>query len=556
MTATARQSVTLSSNPWGEFEMVGRWFICWILFAPLLLFAQSGLAYSVWHPTKAWNVGSIHYRINLDSFAGLVTDTPVSADQWIWWINYAASNWRDRTGATLPLVYDGGTGAGWLDDGTSAVMATGSCSSSALGCDILAETDLVWPWYSNDLVEMDMRFYQSPGTTWSVRTLGSSSSTDFPAAAVHEFGHVHNLNHTPGGGVMNISQAATTARIPLDDEYNGALALYPNSEYPTVYWRKLGAMGWGAETTSPGAGWTRMNPTAAVGAGAGVGESWVVTGNWGTNKQVYFSRATLPLSSSTNWTTRTAGSSRLSLRPPAIAARKAGSPFWMAAWPMKWNLRTDPCPGASVLISGDGFLSGSFVDRPQVCTVHQVGLTFDPGSGRFVMIWVNRDLENSYNNDLVMASTSLDGVSWTSPKSLGFRAIDTPSIACSAAGQCLLAYGKSDQNDPVIVTQSAVVDSLGELNLQAFTTCPDKVQRPVAVGASSLAGVPRFIFAEHWTNTQSNWSKGVGHLWTSESSAVPYTSFAWRDVGVDSPHASAIATGSSIYDDTYIFYVK
>jgi len=82
------------------------------------------------------------------------------------------------------------------------------------------------------------------------------------------------------------------------------------------------------------------------------------------------------------------------------------------------------------------------------------------------------------------------------------------------------------------------------------------MQRLITVGASNLAGSARFIFAEHWTDAPASWSAGVGHLWTSESSSAPYSVYSWRDAGVDSPHASAIATGTSFYDDTYIFYVK
>ncbi len=528
----------------------------WLCLVVALFFARPVYAYSVWKPGHAWSGSAIHYSINLDSFAALTLDAAMTANQWVWWINYSASNWRDRTGTTLSFAYDGGTGAGWLDDGISTVMATSGCSPSAGGCTILAETDDVIPWYTSDIVEFDVRFYQPPGVIWSVQGAGGNAQTDFPAAAVHEFGHVLNLAHSAGAAVMNQSQNATIARFPLDDDYNGALALYPTASQPTLYWRKLGSSGWGAETTSSGAGWTRMNPTAAIGAGA-AGASWVVTGNWGANKQVYFNRATLPLSSSSTWTTRTAGSTRLSLRPPAIAARKTGSPYWVAAWPVKWNLGTDPCPGASLLVSTDGFLTGTMVDNPSVCTVHEIGLTFDAASGRFVMLWVARDAGNpAANNDVVMASSSVDGFVWTPPASLGFRAFDTASIACGALGTCMVAYPKWDQNDAIIVTQGAVVGTTGTVTLQGSTTYPDRVQRLVTVGASSLAGLSKFIFAEHWSTAQNDWSAGVGHLWTSESSNVPYSSYTWRDVGVSSPHASALATGTSFYDDTYIFYVK
>jgi len=110
------------------------------------------------------------------------------------------------------------------------------------------------------------------------------------------------------------------------------------------------------------------------------------------------------------------------------------------------------------------------IDNPAVCTVHQIGLTFDPGSNRFVMVWVARDAANPSNNDRVMSSSSLDGLVWTSPISLGFRTFDAPSMACSFLGSCMLAYPKWDQNDPVIVTQGAVVDATGAVALQGSTT--------------------------------------------------------------------------------------
>lgn len=403
--------------------------------------------------------------------------------------------------------------------------------------------------------------------SWIVQTNSGSYFTSLPAPvdlsgiSVHEFGHILGLADSANNVMSGPTLGQNLARYPVGDDIKGARTLYYNSGQPQIYWRKLSSAGWSAQSTAPLPGWTHMHVTSAIGASGSSNVSKVVVGIWGTDQKMYWSRADLPLSSSTSWSTVTVGSSYLSWRPPAVAARKTGTPLWVSAWSNQWDKTSDACPGVKIFVSTDAFSSGTIYSQSGICTVQTMALTHDPQSNKFVLAYVKRAGVNA-ENDKIYMTTSSDGVTWsaevdvanyTGSKLYGF---DAPGLACAPSGNCMLSYPYDGSNDPVLITRKFTVGSGGLSIESTWTYHPDKVQRTLPAAATSSGGSDRFIFAELWSTDPADWAESIGAVWTSTSSVVPYSSFDWQGTGITTKHAPAIAAGSSLYDDTYIFYTQ
>lgn len=511
--------------------------------------------YTVWKPGNEWEGNSIPYLINVSSFSAL--STGLTNEQIIWWLNWGISNWKEYTGEQMWFDYGGSTNRGWQDDEYSVIMAASGCSPEG-GCTVLAETDLVVDWYYDTFDEFDIRFYAGPTQApfdWEVTPPSAGANMDFAGVATHEIGHALNLGHTANAWVMSPNILSTVDRYPTGDDYTGATEVQPPTLQGWIHWKKYSSTGWGTESTAAVPGWTRNSPKAAIGL-IGTTPSACV-GLRGANLRPYFYCAGLPLTNSSSWTGYSAPTNYYTYRPPAVAANKSAAQ-WVAAWANRWNLRSTSCPGATVETSTDGFASVTMTNLSGVCTVQDIALTHNPYSGRYVMMWVNRSTSSASQNDRVYASTSSNGTTWSTPADLGFTSAAAVGIACAQSGECLLTAPSDSSIDSNIVTRRFRVDGPNYQVVvdSAVGTHSDRMQREISAAATRNGTADRFLFAEHWSSSQVEWALGKGHFWTSESSVVPYSSFIWAYANSDSFHAPALAAGTSIYTDTYLFYTK
>lgn len=106
-----------------------------------------------------WPGGVYEYRVNKNSFPASLQGNNMSADQYLWWINYGFSQWKERTGSLVYGHYLGTTTATPnTTDGINAISAKTGCSAYSPGCTILARAHLVSDFY-DDFIEGDVTFF-------------------------------------------------------------------------------------------------------------------------------------------------------------------------------------------------------------------------------------------------------------------------------------------------------------------------------------------------------------------------------------------------------------
>lgn len=566
-------------------QFVARGFAGLMAIGALVVAVPNAEAWSREFCEAHWSSGHYAYKVNSASFPPRLQPlNTMTADQYLWWIQYGISQWKERTnGALVYPDYLGDTAvlANMNSaDGTNLIAATTGCYQFDPYCAYYAVTQ--YPSISGcdpttTIFESDVTFFDRNGSGFiQFRSLTNQEyhqnvpEQGFQGAMTHEAGHVFGLAHQPGAVMATPDPGQNLSRFPTGDDINGMRSAYPPSGNPGWFWRKLTPSGWSSQSASL-PGWTYANPTAAIGAFGGTNASRVVVGCVGSDDLVYFTRASLPLGSGTTWTQSAASATIKSNRPPGIAARKNGSALWVAAWPNVWSYTSSPCPGATVEVSTNGFDSGALVNLPTVCTVQQIALTHDAQSDRFVMAYSRRNVTSIFGlnpqNDSLVMRTSSDGVTWSNEQPIcsdgsgcagGSRllyGLDGVGIACGQFGRCLLTYHDDSGYDPMIKVRG--------FNVVAGTTSvdpasggfPDRIQRTLpAAAAVDGFGLDSFLFAELWSTNPADWSHSRGALWVASSGTLPTTSWSWTNVNQKSKHAPALATGNQLYSDTYIFY--
>ncbi len=218
-----------------------------------------------------------------------------------------------------------------------------------------------------------------------------------------------------------------------------------------------------------------------------------------------------------------------------MAARTTGTPLWMAAWTNEQG--TLGCPGTTVLVSGDVFDSGTLIGLPD-CTIHDPALTWDPSSGRFILLWINRTTGNApqVNNDRLFARTTFDGFNWTAPQDLVEWSPDAASAACYTNGDCILTYGEGRLNVPLVTTRRfRVVDhSTGFISTfnHSSTGISDYRTPSAAVHASAQFGSfsPEWMTGLHWSSSLVDYGRGHGTTWGARNFGNPMGAFSWQAI--------------------------
>ena len=297
-------------------------------------------------PGYKWPGGVYNYRINVTSFQQYLGSLSLTAAEVAYWIPYAMSAWRERTGidGSLTLNYVGTSTASnntcTNHDGTNQVYVVNGCRGGLTPpCTTVAETKR-WPWppVGSPITEADTCVYGGAAGPTAFSCLGGwrvridnfpNDQKDLIGLLVHEFGHTLGLGHY-NGSVMQTGAyecGNILSRYPYGDDIDGMRSLYGYGlgGIPAAFWReKFASSPWSGEVAvTPADGvWPVL---AAVGR-SGSGSKVVVTELSDTGNVIAFNRATYPLLASSTWTAPSATVN--SWRTPAVAGRcRLSKPF-------------------------------------------------------------------------------------------------------------------------------------------------------------------------------------------------------------------------------------
>ena len=518
------------------------------LLAPILLAGTSsrGLGWTQLH--DGWSSGTFSYKINTTSFASAFggQGLPLTSSQFEWWITTSASKWVESSGADFKFNHQGtsSVGCGQFYDGENTIAAQLPCLD--LGCTILGETRTRMS--GGTPISADMCLAAGAAYSWSVELANMVSAMDFASVVTHEFGHVVGLNHTPLT-VMDATSAIgeSAGRVLTDDDIAGAQALYGTRIGRNRYiraWDQL-SQTWGSADLVTSNDVTRATSTT-VGRDSDGTQTLLTTWVRPSGNRVYFSRASVPyltpsfVQTYIDSTVTTA---------PAVAARPTGTPLFVAAWPVGNQLLTG-CGGLRVYRSADAFAttSGNLTLWPG-CTAVQPALTYDSNSNRFLLIFALKDPFNTTNMRLY-ARTSVNAVSWTDPQDLGVYTTDSPSAACTAAGVCMLSYGRASSVDPWVVNRRFTVSLGGTITLADWSENGARTQvRPSAGTYETPLG---YLQAMSYAVSGNNLSNSIGAIWSTHDDTMPFSGNVWTWVEPYTDHSPSV--GGSNVSTLYMVY--
>ena len=266
--------------------------------------------------TTGWASGTLAFKSNVSSLNSALSNNglSLSSTQYEWWVNYAISNWRERTGANMTVTYNGTSSKACGVSGDSENTVAGQATCLEPGCTTWAQT--VWSFSTtspNPMVEADICVYGN-SATWRVRLdqLSGTSNKDFVGVLVHEFGHALGLNHT-SQSVMDsptFNTGNALARYPYADDVAciiGSGGTYGSRSLSLKFIQRVDNSSWSSSSTTIPTLTTDMHPSGAI-ARYGTNGSKFLYARHGTNRQVYYARTPYPPYSGSTWDDYTLGS--------------------------------------------------------------------------------------------------------------------------------------------------------------------------------------------------------------------------------------------------------
>lgn len=275
---------------------------------------------------------------------------------------------------------------------------------------------------------------------------------------------------------------------------------------------------------------------------------------------IRFNQATYPISSSSTWSDTFASVN--TWRPPSVSGRPLSeSELWTSAVALEQQT-ADSCPGVKIYRSTNGFSSRTSVTITLgLCgTAHEPTLTYDKGTGQFVLFFVSRASPSGTQADgnQVYYATSNDGTSWTTPAPTGIYTYDAVDIACSTSGSdCIMAYARGDVNTTRLSNRKFTVNSNGTITLGTSTDyTPVFAERTPAAGVRTVSAADEWLLGLPFTFDTHDRSNGIHYMYTDTNAMNPFPTFSWDPVGALSidRHRPAFA-GTPSSNRVYLWYV-
>jgi hypothetical protein len=489
--------------------------------------------------------------------------------------------WRQRTGVDSSLEFR------WLgqstasndtcenNDGVNQIYVVDGCrDGDPPPCTTYGESKRYPNASGGPLTEADVCIYGgAAGPTgwlctdgWTIRSDGVlPNEKDLIGTLVHESGHAIGLGHEVG----SVMQADTYncgnawSRYPTGDDVDGIRSIYGFGAQgiPSAYWRGRNQYFplWTSEVAQPDM--DGVWPLAAAVGGTESGAKMVVAELSDHGDVIAFNRANQPI---TPWSSWTAPSFAIDTwLPPAIAARPSAFPhgeLWVAAVSQVKQV-TMACNEIRVLSSIDNFsnITSTGLFQDGACgSLHEPGIAYDPASNRFALFFVSHATQSPGDWGKIFATTSEDGVNWTTPQEFGLYTIDGVGVACAEAAQdeCIMAYSRASSNDSTIVNRSFTIDASGVITVSGnYSLSSSWSQGTPAVAVYDTTWPQYFLLAapEQWSVTDR--ANGDFNLRYAESLYAPLTSYTPWDVATTSLWRGALAS-SNLDQDQYLWYVR
>jgi hypothetical protein len=418
-----------------------------------------------------WETPETIFLINANSFAtsGMLPGLPLTAEQSRFWIQWAASQWTERTDSAFFNRYIGdttahGSNCGGVPDGWNEVDAQFPCREP--GCTSLAHHAgyFIGPHF----IESDICVYGNsmnpppPSQTgWTVTSPVAAGRQDFVGTLVHEFGHWLGLAHTNNTVMHPDALSGTMNRYPFGDDIDCVRNLYPSVAFNSNrYWSVMPPSGGFSVPRLVGSGAdSHFSANGAVGSSSSGGNFFVVTAVGTDFNSVRFTRAPHPVNpSSPGWTTSFLSPQR-TRRPVSIGSvQQGGTGSWAAAWTVEEMFTFNP-NGFRIARSPDAFQT-----VPGIVTLgagswalpHEPAIAYDINSGRWVVLFV---ISNATTHNRIFARTSFDRINWTPHQDLGYATIDAPDVSCGLATHCTLTFAAGGVVDPTAVSAQFNINS-------------------------------------------------------------------------------------------------
>ncbi len=505
--------------------------------------------------------GKFSFKANVESFASSVDE--LDADRARWWILYAASQWKESTGAGLHIAYDGDytthkNTCPKIGNGTSEIAMTDDCHDWDDLCAAIAKTDGIINPQETSKTEADICIRSD--YKYRVATAHAVDQRDLVSVLTHEFGHVFGFAHTPQGqqSIMTsgLDPFSTLRRYPFGDDIESIRKLYPPDPAMRVHWAAFDPEKeqWSAPVAGPG--WTRRHPTAVIGEDD-EGLPKIVVGVVGTDQALYWNRATWPLTPDSKWDGWSSwGPDFKSWHPPSIAIDHVQAGRWVMAWAKP--LQTAGCSGINIAQSEKAFKEGWLIELPDACTAHQPTIAYDSSSKYFVLMWVSGGEAGSKVGGMINYKISENGIKWSPTGILGMLpikgakaryAIDAVDISCthsfSDVKGCLVSYADGGA-DPWVVVEHVTVSMYG-VNVHSRMTNFNRIARTPPIGIyihlDENSGYQHNLLGLHWTSSWTGLADSQAHLWATAQGAVPPSGLAYKQVTpAPTEHTGAIAS--------------
>jgi Matrixin len=480
----------------------------------------------------SWPNGEYKFRVDTSSMVNGLNGSAMTMNTTDYglWTTYAAGLWRTRSGADIDITYDGTTtlGCGHVNDGVNVIAATPPCDGA--GCGVWARAS--WTYSGSNLMDVDICLFGA-SATWDVRTDMASGSKDVVGVLVHEIGHALGADHTTGAVMQSNTHGVgnTLSRFPYGDDIDYIRDTYGVRSH-SEFFKEYSASTESWLTTNAGSGTLNMAPNGAIGRESD--GSWEVMRAkvTTTGTSVHFTRADYPLAASPVWTNR--GSATQTWRSPAVAARNTSDERWVAGWPLEQV--TIGCAGARFFSSADGFNGATAANISDICTIHGLGMAYDPVSQRFVMAYVGHYPDGSsqeFDTGRVFIRTSTNGWSWPSSGEVdtGLFASTDPGLACRADGSCVLSYTNGSSVKQYGTQRAFTVSSAGGITLGSSLGSSNWVGAAPQIATSTTGSPDSTILQLPWATSWGNIAKGAYFPYSVQDDTFPVFTAGWTAMG-------------------------
>ncbi len=501
--------------------------------------------------------GEYKFRVNSQSMVNNLSGLSLTTTAYESWAAQAASVWRSRTGADIDITYDGSTTTAPCpasNDGTNIIGAVAGCAEP--GC---------WTWatafstyYTNTgyMADTDICVYGG-SATWEVRTDVAAGEKDLVGVLVHEIGHALGVSHSNGTVMQSNthSNGNVLSRYPYGDDIEFARDTYGIRSHQE-YFKEYDANTTTWDPTYVWSGVINMAPNAAIGRRS--------DGSWNVMRAkvntlgdtVHFTRATYPLSTTPVHTNRWVATD--TWRSPSVAARNTTSELWAAVWPLAQDTLT--CSGAKALASSSAFDGATIATISDICTIHQIGITYDPSSGRFILAYVGQYPDGSAQESdtgRVFMRTSTNGYSWSAAGELdtGIYATTGPSLACRGDGSCVLGYTNGQLTSQYDRQRAFTVSAGGTITLGSSSTTNNWLSDAPQMATSTSGSPDATILELPWPASAGNIARGFYYLYSGQYTSFPVFVSSWVYSGDTSVLRPAMASNPGRYR-VYSFFAK